>query len=359
MSGKTIGALLLAGGHSTRMGQPKDSLAFQNTDFLHRIAGELGSYPERLLSTGDRELLPPDGFHPVPDWVKRCGPLGGLCAGLAASRSDCLLVVACDMPLFSKELGDYIAAFVQGDADAYLCMDRQGRVHPLCGIYARSALPVLERQLERGCYRLMDAVSQLRVVYVPLKHSVYPDEVLCNINMPEDYRSLRQNHGTAPPMLAVCGVKNSGKTTFLCHLLPCLRHRGLRVAVIKHDGHDFTPDRPGTDSFQLRQAGAEGTAVYSAARYQVVRDRAGMDPAQLSGFFEDVDLILLEGGKETDYPKLELLRRGVSEGLASRNGELLAVCTDLPDTFAPTQLALDDYEGAADLICTWLQKQDQ
>lgn len=59
-----------------------------------------------------------------------------------------------------------------------------------------------------------------------------------------------------PAVLAVSGVHNSGKTTLLEKLLPVLRSRGLKVGVIKHDGHDFTPDVPGTDSYRLREAGA-------------------------------------------------------------------------------------------------------
>ena len=64
-----------------------------------------------------------------------------------------------------------------------------------------------------------------------------------------------------PAVLAVSGVHNSGKTTLLEKLLPVLCSRGLKVGVIKHDGHDFTPDVPGTDSYRLREAGAEGVAV--------------------------------------------------------------------------------------------------
>ena len=69
-----------------------------------------------------------------------------------------------------------------------------------------------------------------------------------------------------PAVLAVSGAHNSGKTTLLEKLIPLLRARGLKVGVIKHDGHDFTPDVPGTDSFRLREAGAEGVAVFSGSR---------------------------------------------------------------------------------------------
>ena len=93
-----------------------------------------------------------------------------------------------------------------------------------------------------------------------------------------------------PFVAAISGIKNSGKTTFLEHLVPVLRARGLRVAVIKHDGHDFTPDVPGTDSFRMRQAGADGVAVYSGHQWMVVRPQPGSLEA-LIGQFADCDLV--------------------------------------------------------------------
>ena len=72
-------------------------------------------------------------------------------------------------------------------------------------------------------------------------------------------------------VLAISGVKNSGKTTLITKLLPELKKRGLRVAVIKHDGHDFEPDVPGTDSWKYAQAGADGTCVFSAGKYMVIK----------------------------------------------------------------------------------------
>ena len=55
-------------------------------------------------------------------------------------------------------------------------------------------------------------------------------------------------------ILAVSGVKNSGKTTLIASLLPELKKRGLHVAVIKHDGHEFDADIPGTDTWKYAQS---------------------------------------------------------------------------------------------------------
>ena len=63
-------------------------------------------------------------------------------------------------------------------------------------------------------------------------------------------------------IVAISGIKNSGKTTLICRLLENFKEKGLRVAVLKHDGHDFKPDVPGTDTYRQLQAGAYGTVVF-------------------------------------------------------------------------------------------------
>jgi len=116
-----------------------------------------------------------------------------------------------------------------------------------------------------------------------------------------------------PAVLAVSGAHNSGKTTLLEKLIPLLRARGLKVGVIKHDGHDFTPDVPGTDSFRLREAGAEGVAVFSGSRY-LLTEEFRLNEQDLLALFErhGYDLVLMEGFKESGWPKIELSRRSLS-----------------------------------------------
>lgn len=110
-------------------------------------------------------------------------------------------------------------------------------------------------------------------------------------------------NGKIPYIFAVSGYKNSGKTTLLTRLIPKLRERGYQVAVIKHDGHDFTGDVPGTDSYRLWQAGAYGTAVFSANRFLIQKECTGVDEKQLMQAFPEADVILIEGLKDSAYPK--------------------------------------------------------
>lgn len=130
-------------------------------------------------------------------------------------------------------------------------------------------------------------------------------------------------------ILAVSGVKNSGKTTLITKLLPELKKRGLQVAVIKHDGHDFEADVPGTDSWKYAQAGADGTCVFSAKKYMVVKYAPAPSVEELVGAFPEVDVILLEGFKYSEYPKIEVIRKGNSSESVCDPKNLLGIVTDL------------------------------
>lgn len=130
-------------------------------------------------------------------------------------------------------------------------------------------------------------------------------------------------------ILAVSGVKNSGKTTLITKLLPELKKRGLQVAVIKHDGHDFEADVPGTDSWKYAQAGADGTCVFSAKKYMVVKYAPAPSVEELIGAFPEVDVILLEGFKYSEYPKIEVIRKGNSSESVCDPKNLLGIVTDL------------------------------
>ena len=132
-----------------------------------------------------------------------------------------------------------------------------------------------------------------------------------------------------PCMVAICGVKNSGKTTLITALLPKLKAAGLKVAVIKHDGHDFEADVPGTDSYRHFAAGAYGVAVYSSEKMSIVKQDRSVTAEKLAGFFPEADLILCEGQKHSRLPKIELVRREISLEPVCRGSEVLAYVTNV------------------------------
>lgn len=364
-----IGAVILTGGENRRMqGRHKATLTWGGQTFLARIKSALSGFSEVLLSTAKAGGDLGSNLPAVPDNYPGQGPLAGLQAALAACKSDALFAVSCDMPLLSAGLAQYLASYYCGEYDAVIPETRDGGLHPLCGVYAKRVAAILERQLQAGDNKIRNAYAAMRVKVVKLAHSAYPDEMLANINTPAEYRALsRLVNG--PPVIAVCGAKNSGKTTLLERIIPHLGKAGLKVAVIKHDAHDFEPDVPGTDSYRLRMAGAANVAVYSDLHYMLAgeweRHPQGnpalgyQEPpekhARLLPWFKDADLVLMEGGKTLDLPKIEVLRKAVGNEPVCHPGEQILLCTDT-DVRPKGVLTVhnEDYAGIAAAILEYI-----
>lgn len=355
---QNIGAVILAGGASRRMGCDKAMLRLEGKTFLERIALQLDDFDEMLLSVDDAEHYTDCQLPMVVDQFPERGPIGGLYSALRTCRSDWLFVISCDVPLFKRDLAEYLTSFVTDDYDAYVIATRDGWLQPLCAVYSKWAADILEAQIGSGNHSLIDALTQMRTKVIPLRHTAYPDEMVRNINTPGQYADLRrQIH--EPPVIAVSGVKNSGKTTLLEGIVPLLRNWGLKVAVIKHDGHDFDPDVQGTDSYRLRKAGAYGVAVYSDHRYMLTSKQPYTGLKGIIKQFRNVDLILVEGGKHTAFPKLEVVRSAISEVPVCALDTLLALCTDMDIQLLdiPT-VRIDDYKAIVHILLDYLRKED-
>jgi molybdopterin-guanine dinucleotide biosynthesis protein B len=153
-------------------------------------------------------------------------------------------------------------------------------------------------------------------------------------------------------LLGVVGSSGSGKTTLLTQLLPLLRAGGLTVSTIKHTHHSVDMDQPGKDSFRHRQAGATEVMVVSDARWALLRETpAPPSLAALAARMAPVDLILVEGFKADDFPKLEVFRPALGKPpLWPVMPGILAVATD--DGALPCGLPLLPLNDATQ-IATW------
>lgn len=152
------------------------------------------------------------------------------------------------------------------------------------------------------------------------------------------------------PAIAIAAYSGTGKTTLIKRLLPALRSRGLRVAVVKHDGHRFDIDHEGKDSWRFTQAGAQVCVISSAEKTALIEQRSLSLPQVLS-LVLDVDLILVEGYKNEDLPQIGLCRRAAGKGFTSPLDRYLAVVTDLEGLDAAIPLFKpDDIEELTEFI---------
>lgn len=130
-----------------------------------------------------------------------------------------------------------------------------------------------------------------------------------------------------PNVLAISGVKNSGKTTLISKIIDKLSALGYKVSVLKHDGHSYDPEPEGTDTHAYFEAGAHSWAIYDEEKFSFSQ-KSATTSERLLPLFKDSDLVLIEGLKNSDYPKLELMRKINGREPVCKHETVLAYITD-------------------------------
>ena len=191
---KKIGAVILAGGKSRRMHENKAFLTLEGQTFLNIISNQLDEFEEVLLSVDDAAKYAceniADHIKIIGDIYPDCGPLGGIYTSLRFCKSDYLLTVGCDMPLFKKELADYMCSFVDDSHDAFVLVTRDGRLQPQCAIYGTHIADIMEEYIKAEDYRIVSPYEKIRVKYILLEYSIFPDYIVRGVNTPTEYINL-------------------------------------------------------------------------------------------------------------------------------------------------------------------------
>lgn len=163
------------------------------------------------------------------------------------------------------------------------------------------------------------------------------------------------------PVLGFAAWSGTGKTTLLKQLLPRLKQRGLRIGCIKHAHHDFDVDIPGKDSYELRHAGASQMLIASAKRWALMTEDPQDEAPQLAELLEkldtnQLDIVLVEGFKAENYPKIELYRPAVGKPLrCEQDRNIVAIATDeplaLPDGLKLPILNINNLDEIEAFVC--------
>jgi molybdopterin-guanine dinucleotide biosynthesis protein B len=167
-----------------------------------------------------------------------------------------------------------------------------------------------------------------------------------------------------PPLLSITGKKNSGKTTLVVRLADALTRRGVRVMTIKHGSHTFNMDPVNTDTYRHYHEGqAERVAMISPDKFAlVVRWEQPITPQEVAArYMSDADLVLCEGFKATELPKIEIFRRVAHEAplfdpSLPNAAAWQAMVSDGPVDALPFPLFRLDHDGWLDALASWVEQ---
>ena len=133
-------------------------------------------------------------------------------------------------------------------------------------------------------------------------------------------------------IFGVVGWKNSGKTGLVERLVCELTGRGIKVSTMKHAHHAFDVDQPGKDSYRHRAAGAGEVVLSSYKRWVLMHELHSEDEPPMETLLAKMtpcDLVIVEGYKRDDFPKIEANRAETGQPLLARDDpQIRAVATD-------------------------------
>ena len=154
---------------------------------------------------------------------------------------------------------------------------------------------------------------------------------------------------TSIPIFSFVAYSGTGKTTLLTKLIGELKSRGLRVAVIKHDAHEFDIDHEGKDSWHFTRAGSDVTVVVSGTKAAIMENRP-VPIETILNKITDVDIIITEGYKHGVWPKIAVRREATGNPFPIPAEDCIAVVSDVPECSQTPCFGLEDISGIADFI---------
>ncbi|MFB3061925.1 MAG: molybdenum cofactor guanylyltransferase [Candidatus Binatia bacterium] len=190
-SASHLSAVVLAGGKSSRFGRDKAEMEFSGQRVLDGLMEILGEFPFQKLavvSARGQERDWPEPILALQDDQEDLGPMGGIVTALRHLPGG-ILVTACDMPLVSGALIEWLLGHYDAHVEAVIPR-HQGGIEPLLGIYEKSFLSPLEEAIQAGRYALHFILEEANVRFVDVPES-FPAE-FANVNTPQDYKRIQE-----------------------------------------------------------------------------------------------------------------------------------------------------------------------
>lgn len=188
-----ITGIVLAGGKSRRLGIDKAWIEWQGMPLIQRAIGILKEFCDTILVSANGENFDTLDCTVVRDRLEDGGPMAGLFECLLRSESELNLVLAVDTPMVTPGLYQYL---LEQDlsADVLVARDDQNYYQPLCAVYNKSILPVMQQQIKNGVFGFTALFEKAECISVQIDPSLpfYTSSLFLNINTPEDLEGLRE-----------------------------------------------------------------------------------------------------------------------------------------------------------------------
>ncbi len=341
-----IPCVILAGGKGRRMGGKEKAL-------IHLLDRPLLSYvletvsgkvaPIALNINTNFDSFQKFGYKIIKDPIKgHLGPLAGILASLNWAKEinqDWVVTLPCDTPFLPKNLVQSMVEAKNKTPEVDLVVAKsRGFSHPVIALWKSNINNKLKNALNEGVRKIDIFTDQLNIAYVDFDNIQNSDfDPFTNLNAPQDLILAQQILGKLPPLFGLAGWSGSGKTTLSTKLIRNFTKIGINVGTLKHAHHKFDIDKPGKDSYNLRKAGAKPVIISSKERFALIQENDQNEEQSLFKMLEmfskepinKCDIIVVEGYKNENIPKLEVHRSIINKPFLFKNDKnIFAIASD-------------------------------
>jgi len=193
-----MNAILLAGGKSSRFKKNKAIAKYNGERLIERISKLLNEHFDQVYLVVDvkEKYSFIKNCEIIEDVIPNKGPVGGIYTGLLSSDQEFNYVMACDMPLMSGRFIEYIKNWEQ-NYDVLLPA-YNGYIEPLAGIYSKSCLAVIEKNLKDDKLSIRDFLKEVNMQSIDeslIKRNFPNKNIFYNINYQNDLEQLHLVNG--------------------------------------------------------------------------------------------------------------------------------------------------------------------
>ena len=178
--------IVIAGGKSRRMGAEKGLIPFGGKPLIIYPVEILTKVCTRVIISANSHAYDFLGLPVISDRASKGGPMTGICSGLLASATEYNILLSCDMPMITAGLLVHLIASADGCKAAVAW--HRGFAEPLCGLYHRSLINVLESHIREGKFKLITFLEEIgaRFIRIDERLPFYHPYLFLNINTPQD-----------------------------------------------------------------------------------------------------------------------------------------------------------------------------
>jgi molybdenum cofactor guanylyltransferase len=179
------------------MGREKLSIEVAGLPLVEHVKNALSGPCREVLVVGEGGIQLEGTRRVADERPGNQGPLAGIEAGLAAASYPHVFVAAGDMPFLTRGMVGYLLERLGRDVSAVIPR-HGGKVHPLCGAYARALLPRVTAGLDGGAravHGFLEGIEGVEYVGEELRRFGDPDLLLLNVNSPRDLELARREAG--------------------------------------------------------------------------------------------------------------------------------------------------------------------